>query len=133
MFNFYTAYRVTLSYPNIQYVALGIHPIKDESGVIYLIPGSDMGRKIVGQIIKDDGDTIEMLDKRTKDPSGNPVHMVFERLTLERLLEMGSKQIEGFGQLQKSLKSDDDVQVFYQTNFLYDYWLDSYKNGERYE
>lgn len=122
-----------MSYPNLQYVAVGVHETKNGDGIIYLIPGTEMGRKIVGKIIKDDGSTFELLDERSKAPDGKQVQMIFEKLTLELLLEMGSRQIVDLDQLKKTLKSDEDVQMFYQSNFLQDYWSDAYKSGIRYE
>lgn len=127
MFNFYAPYKVTSS-TGSQFIAIGITFTKDESTLLYLVPGAGI-RSTVGIVVSDSGDAVEVADSVASEDSGKPVSLVFEPLTLEGLKEMGPDNVVGLDSLLEKLHSDEDVGLFFRSEYLDPTWVNQYESG----
>jgi hypothetical protein len=136
MLDFYTVYRVTMLDPKgdamSTMVAVGIAPSKDGASLIWQVPGSQRGRRYTGEFAEESSDRSVFIAV-VPNPKYNPMPIVFEVLTKERLDEMGPAHITGYAHLKEQLSSDKEVQNFYLTNFLPDYWRERYESDHRYK
>lgn len=120
--NFYDVYRLTYPDGN-RVVAVGLVETKNHTGICYLVPGG-IPRSYAGKILKDSTDKVEFAAEAGK--------LVFERLTVQRFGEMAD-DILGFGALEPQLRSNEAINLFYTENFLPQYWVERYENGQRME
>jgi len=117
------------------FVAVGVRELhlgggpsaSGQEGFAFLIPGSTAGgMKIVGELVEDFGHYLVVRDDRQKHRNGRPFRWIFTKLT-RWSFSMMSNDIDGYGELERRLRTDEQIQAFYRTNFLHKYWVTQYE------
>lgn len=109
-------------------VALGVRPTRDRpehsdefvSGWQFLVD-SDVngGHQILGNVVRDDGEVVEVEDIDKRGDDGKRVIWRFEPLTLPVWNTYARKaEVGGYAELKKSFRHDNDVRDFYREKYL---------------
>jgi hypothetical protein len=135
-FDFQEVYRLRVVSDNfglMDYVVLGVRPGRQvnpdtevEEDTVEFVTNSydNKNHWIFGEVVKDEGGSIEVVDHGNVGfgEGASPVVVWrFEPLTLHSWDEM---EISGAEQIRPHFTTDADVQNFYRSDFLPDWWVE---------